>query len=266
MQSIFVKQRKPAGAALSVTLISPLPRRLRDLDRDHAPALRSSITLSDGGGRTNCAHRVITGRRNSSRSAPVIGQRRVAPDRMGEAPLGGRIFDPLDFGRPIAEGRAHAVWREFARPEPPHRHFEGHVGKGLPGTLAGKDERVVASPRRPHLGEDRQHRGAERHAVRLGGLHPVRGNGPDGRRLVDLVPSRPEGSTTPSQPDEPDRMVRIAITTEAFEAIARTLPLGSVGYEAEATERGERLIWLKAAMVNLLFPPSATVLCSARRG
>jgi hypothetical protein len=26
------------------------------------------------------------------------------------------------------------------------------------------------------------------------------------------------------------------------EAIARTLPLGSVGYEAEANERGERLI------------------------
>ncbi len=31
----------------------------------------------------------------------------------------------------------------------------------------------------------------------------------------------------------------------AFEAIARTLPLGSVGYETEANERGERLIWLE---------------------
>ena len=39
-------------------------------------------------------------------------------------------------------------------------------------------------------------------------------------------------------------MIRIAISAEAFEAIARTLPLGSVGYEAEANERGERLIWL----------------------
>ena len=29
-------------------------------------------------------------------------------------------------------------------------------------------------------------------------------------------------------------MIRIAISVEAFEAIARTLPLGSVGYEAEA--------------------------------
>jgi hypothetical protein len=33
-------------------------------------------------------------------------------------------------------------------------------------------------------------------------------------------------------------MIRIAITAEAFEAITRTLPLGSVGYEAEANERG----------------------------
>jgi len=47
-------------------------------------------------------------------------------------------------------------------------------------------------------------------------------------------------------------MVRIAISVEAFEAIARTLPLGSVGYEAEANERGERVIWLEAAMVHRL--------------
>ena len=47
-------------------------------------------------------------------------------------------------------------------------------------------------------------------------------------------------------------MIKIAITVEAFEAIARTLPLGSVGYEAEANERGERLIWLEAAMVDRL--------------
>jgi hypothetical protein len=39
-------------------------------------------------------------------------------------------------------------------------------------------------------------------------------------------------------------MIRIAITAEAFEAIARTLPLGSVAYEAKADQRGERLIWI----------------------
>ena len=37
-------------------------------------------------------------------------------------------------------------------------------------------------------------------------------------------------------------MIRIAISVEAFEAIARTLPLGSVGYENKTNERGERLI------------------------
>ena len=41
-------------------------------------------------------------------------------------------------------------------------------------------------------------------------------------------------------------MVRIAISVEAFEAIARTLPLGTVGYEPEANERGERVVWLAA--------------------
>jgi hypothetical protein len=35
-------------------------------------------------------------------------------------------------------------------------------------------------------------------------------------------------------------MVRIASTQAAFDAIASTLPLGSVGYENEANERGER--------------------------
>jgi hypothetical protein len=47
-------------------------------------------------------------------------------------------------------------------------------------------------------------------------------------------------------------MIRIAITAAAFEAIAKTLPPGSVGFEAEPNERGERLIWLEAATVNRL--------------
>ena len=37
-------------------------------------------------------------------------------------------------------------------------------------------------------------------------------------------------------------MIHIAITAEAFEAIAAMMPLGSVGYENEADERGERLV------------------------
>jgi hypothetical protein len=47
-------------------------------------------------------------------------------------------------------------------------------------------------------------------------------------------------------------VIKIATTVEAFEAIARTLRFGSVGYEAEANERGEHLIWLEAAMVDRL--------------
>ena len=47
-------------------------------------------------------------------------------------------------------------------------------------------------------------------------------------------------------------MIRIAISAEAFEAIARTLPLGSIGFEAEANERGEKLVWLEDAMADRL--------------
>ena len=41
-------------------------------------------------------------------------------------------------------------------------------------------------------------------------------------------------------------MIRIAVTAAAFEAISGTLPLGSVGFEREPDDNGERLIWLEA--------------------
>jgi hypothetical protein len=47
-------------------------------------------------------------------------------------------------------------------------------------------------------------------------------------------------------------MIRIAITEAAFNAIAATLPLGSIGYENAVNERGERLIWLAPNVVNRL--------------
>jgi hypothetical protein len=47
-------------------------------------------------------------------------------------------------------------------------------------------------------------------------------------------------------------MIRIAISQAAFDAIARTLPLGSVAYEAEANERGERFVWLAPAVIDRL--------------
>jgi hypothetical protein len=47
-------------------------------------------------------------------------------------------------------------------------------------------------------------------------------------------------------------MVRIAITQAAFDAIAKTLLLGSVGFENKVNEKGERLIWLDRAVVDRL--------------
>jgi hypothetical protein len=47
-------------------------------------------------------------------------------------------------------------------------------------------------------------------------------------------------------------MVRIAISVEAFEAVARTLPLGSVAVEPYFNEKGERVVWLDEVWVDRL--------------
>ena len=47
-------------------------------------------------------------------------------------------------------------------------------------------------------------------------------------------------------------MVRIAISQAAFDAIASTLALGSVGFENATDEHGQRLIWLDRAVVDRL--------------
>ncbi len=47
-------------------------------------------------------------------------------------------------------------------------------------------------------------------------------------------------------------MIRIAISAEAFEAIARTMPLGSFGFERAPNAKGERVIWLDAVLVDRL--------------
>jgi hypothetical protein len=46
-------------------------------------------------------------------------------------------------------------------------------------------------------------------------------------------------------------LIRIAITAEAFEAVAHILP-GSVGFEREPNDKGERLIWLETRVVAKL--------------
>jgi hypothetical protein len=48
------------------------------------------------------------------------------------------------------------------------------------------------------------------------------------------------------------RVVRIAITQAAFDAIISTMSLGSVGYENELNEKGERLIWVSQWVMDRL--------------
>jgi hypothetical protein len=47
-------------------------------------------------------------------------------------------------------------------------------------------------------------------------------------------------------------MIRIAITPAAFDAIAATLPVGSVAFEPDTGDKGERHIWLVPEIVNKL--------------
>jgi len=47
-------------------------------------------------------------------------------------------------------------------------------------------------------------------------------------------------------------MIRIAITQAAFDAIARTMPFGSVNFEAGVDDKGERYVWLPRAVVDRL--------------
>jgi hypothetical protein len=46
-------------------------------------------------------------------------------------------------------------------------------------------------------------------------------------------------------------MIRIAVTAEAFDAVAELLP-GNVGYEREPTDEGEWLIWLEPWVISKL--------------
>jgi len=47
-------------------------------------------------------------------------------------------------------------------------------------------------------------------------------------------------------------MIRIAITQAAFDPINSTMSLGSVGYESELNEKGERLIWVSQWVMGRL--------------
>jgi hypothetical protein len=47
-------------------------------------------------------------------------------------------------------------------------------------------------------------------------------------------------------------MICIAITAEAYEAVARTLALGTVAVEPQLNKRGERLIWIEERWLDKL--------------
>jgi hypothetical protein len=47
-------------------------------------------------------------------------------------------------------------------------------------------------------------------------------------------------------------MIRIAISAEAYEAVARTLALGMVACEPQPNEDGERLIWIEKRRLDKL--------------
>ena len=57
--------------------------------------------------------------------------------------------------------------------------------------------------------------------------------------------------TAPAPPNV-SPMVRISISQAAFDALAAMVSLGSVGYELEVNERGERLVWLQTSVVDRL--------------
>jgi hypothetical protein len=56
----------------------------------------------------------------------------------------------------------------------------------------------------------------------------------------------------PGPPHIHRRMIRIATTPAAFEAIVATMPLGSVGFENATNEKGERYVWLPPNVVDRL--------------
>jgi hypothetical protein len=52
--------------------------------------------------------------------------------------------------------------------------------------------------------------------------------------------------------DDTIPMIRISITQAAFDAIAATMPLGTVAYEADLTNLGNYFIWLEERWITKL--------------
>ena len=82
----------------------------------------------------------------------------------------------------------------------------------------------------------------------------VRSRKGQGKGSLESSPRADAGApeATAPRPISSAIMIRLAITPAAFDAIAATLPLGSVGYENAVNEKGERLIWLAPNVVDRL--------------
>jgi hypothetical protein len=71
------------------------------------------------------------------------------------------------------------------------------------------------------------------------------------RRQVQDAPRRPLAAATEGQ-GRSGLGLEAPITQTAFDAIARTMPFGSVNFEAGVDANGERYIWLPRAVVDRL--------------
>ncbi len=63
---------------------------------------------------------------------------------------------------------------------------------------------------------------------------------------------RPNEGTRAARRAYIQSVIRISITPAAFDAIADTLPLGSVAVEPEANANGERQVWVDVSVANKL--------------
>ena len=70
-------------------------------------------------------------------------------------------------------------------------------------------------------------------------MRPCRARGGTGGRRAGKPDIKLDGDPFRAAPTEVGAMIKLAISQAAFDAIATTLPLGSVGYENEVNERGE---------------------------
>jgi hypothetical protein len=67
-----------------------------------------------------------------------------------------------------------------------------------------------------------------------------------------FFPMTPETGFRRRRADQGGVMIRIAITVETFDALALTLPLGSVACPENLDAKGERRVWLEPTVVDRL--------------